>query len=112
MIYEELFVARCYSRGWSLSPSASVVIKAPRPNSIVVDAGANIGLFSLWAAQQAPNLKIVAFEPIPPIVEVLKRNLLMNLKGAAEAAERALEMLALVKLVGEIWQLGMEDIVL
>ena len=40
----------------------------------VFDCGANIGLFSLWAAQRCPKAKIFAFEPIPHTFDMLKRN--------------------------------------
>lgn len=41
---------------------------------IVFDVGANIGLFSLLAYQQNPQIKVYAFEPIPSIFSVLKDN--------------------------------------
>lgn len=41
----------------------------------VVDVGANIGLFSRWAAQQAQHLRIHALEPIPEVAAVLAENL-------------------------------------
>jgi FkbM family methyltransferase len=37
----------------------------------IIDAGANIGLFSLYAARQAPNAKILAIEPFPATFERL-----------------------------------------
>ena len=37
--------------------------------------GANVGLFSLWAAAQRPNLRVVAIEPAAPTHALLKRNL-------------------------------------
>ena len=37
--------------------------------------GANVGLFSLWAANQRPNLRIVAIEPARPTHALLTRNL-------------------------------------
>jgi FkbM family methyltransferase len=45
------------------------------PGDTVFDVGANIGLFSLWAAEQCQNdLQIYAFEPIPKVFAVLSRN--------------------------------------
>lgn len=41
----------------------------------VVDVGANIGLFSLYCQLKSNNLLIYAIEPLPPIVNVLTRNI-------------------------------------
>jgi len=46
-----------------------------KEGNIIFDVGANIGLFSRFIAQQAPNLKIFTFEPVPAIFEVLEANL-------------------------------------
>lgn len=41
----------------------------------VFDVGANIGMFSLWAYEQAAgDIAIYAFEPLPAIYEMLKAN--------------------------------------
>ena len=40
----------------------------------VVDVGANIGLFSLFANQLGSNLQLYAFEPNPTIFKILKAN--------------------------------------
>lgn len=39
------------------------------------DVGANIGLFALYALERAPQARIFAFEPAPPLFELLRRNL-------------------------------------
>ncbi len=41
---------------------------------VVIDVGANIGMFTLFAAAQAPNVHVHAFEPVPAIADVLARN--------------------------------------
>ena len=41
----------------------------------VFDVGANIGLFSLQVADRRPDARIVAFEPLPPTYEAMRRNL-------------------------------------
>ena len=41
---------------------------------IVVDVGANIGLFSVFAASAASNVEVYAFEPVPAIFEALEAN--------------------------------------
>ena len=40
----------------------------------ILDIGANIGLFSRYISSQAKNLRIFTFEPVPPIFEVLVKN--------------------------------------
>ena len=40
----------------------------------VFDVGANIGLFTLFAQQVCPNVKVFAFEPIPEIFKALEIN--------------------------------------
>lgn len=50
--------------------------------SVVVDCGANIGMFSLFAAAQCRgNAKIVAFEPIESTFDVLRQNAELANKG-------------------------------
>lgn len=46
-------------------------------NDVVVDIGANNGVFSLYAASTTRN-KVYAFEPTPRNFEVLKRNIAVN----------------------------------
>jgi FkbM family methyltransferase len=59
----------------------------------VVDAGANIGLASLWFSKQAAGLRQVAIEPIPDVFEALKRNVPAHVTAVncalAEAAGQA-----------------------
>ncbi len=45
------------------------------PDPVVVDAGANIGMFSLLALRHRPHARIVAAEPAPEVFEALRRNL-------------------------------------
>jgi predicted O-methyltransferase YrrM len=52
----------------------SDIVKA-RQTAVVVDAGANIGLASLWFANQYPKAKIVCIEPDPENFRILKENL-------------------------------------
>ncbi|MEM7351130.1 MAG: amino acid adenylation domain-containing protein, partial [Acidobacteriota bacterium] len=64
-LYQELFEDQAYKRhGIDLVPGACVF-----------DVGANIGLFALYAAQQWPGARVYAFEPLPPLFEVLDLNL-------------------------------------
>lgn len=63
-LYHEIFVNKAYFNGITLNEG-----------NIIVDAGANIGLFSLYCLSRVKNLKVCAFEPIKPIFDVLQRNL-------------------------------------
>jgi FkbM family methyltransferase len=44
----------------------------------VLDVGANVGLFSLWAADRDPRRRIWAYEPNPRNLEALRRNVDCN----------------------------------
>jgi FkbM family methyltransferase len=56
----------------------------------IVDAGANIGLFTLYAARQAPSARIVAVEPFPDtsqaLLGLIDRN---NLRNRVTVLDRA-----------------------
>jgi FkbM family methyltransferase len=43
-----------------------------------VDVGANYGLYSILGALWNPALRVIAFEPYPPICEGLKKNVQLN----------------------------------
>jgi FkbM family methyltransferase len=54
------------------------------PGDIVLDVGANIGVFTFFAAKQ--GAQVYAYEPIPPTFEVLQHNIhLHHLDGIAHA---------------------------
>ncbi|GAA4834594.1 FkbM family methyltransferase [Kitasatospora terrestris] len=42
---------------------------------VIVDVGANIGMFSLFAAQRWPGARVFSFEPVPRTFEALSRNI-------------------------------------
>ncbi|KAM7216734.1 Methyltransferase sdnD [Rhypophila decipiens] len=65
-IHKEIFVDHCYD------------IADMPSDAFIVDAGANIGLFSLYMKQKHPKAKILAFEPAPECFNVLTRNLALN----------------------------------
>lgn len=44
-------------------------------DSVVVDCGANIGLFSLYCLENYRNVAVLAIEPLPDIVDALKKNI-------------------------------------
>lgn len=65
-LYQDIFVMKVYfQHGIGL-----------QENSVVIDGGANIGMFSLFVLQNCPTAFIHAFEPAPNTFEVLKANLL------------------------------------
>ncbi|MBQ0825399.1 FkbM family methyltransferase [Streptomyces tagetis] len=64
--YEEIFELGCYDK----------VDLPPRP--FVVDVGANIGLFSVFVKQKWPDATIMAFEPMPESLEMLRKNLALH----------------------------------
>ena len=45
-----------------------------RDGDTIFDVGANIGLFGIRAMQQTKSARVFAFEPVPVIYEVLKKN--------------------------------------
>ncbi len=47
-------------------------------DSVVLDVGANIGLFSLYASSKAPSARILCFEPAPPVFDLLSYNIDSN----------------------------------
>jgi FkbM family methyltransferase len=52
-----------------------VGLPALRPDCVVVDAGANIGLFSLRIARAHPGARLIAVEPAPETCALLRHNL-------------------------------------
>ncbi|KAF6844458.1 amino acid adenylation domain-containing protein [Colletotrichum musicola] len=72
-IYKEIFVDRCYD-GPKLSETP-----------FVIDAGANVGMFSIYIKQKYPAAKILAFEPAPETFNVMRQNL--KLHNVAEGVE-------------------------
>ena len=62
--YEDIFEKRIYTRhGVTLWPG-----------DCVFDVGANIGMFSLFVLHSFPEARVYAFEPAPPLFELLRLN--------------------------------------
>lgn len=71
-MFNEIFQNNCYLK---------YGIKLGK-NAVVFDVGANIGLFSLYIQNLHKDSTIYSFEPIPPIYEILKKNVeLYNLNN-------------------------------
>ena len=66
-VVKEIFTQRRYER-----PGFEI-----KPTDTVVDVGANMGFFALWAAQQATRGKVLAVEPTS-VMDVLKLNIEKN----------------------------------
>lgn len=65
-IYQEIFQSHCYD-------------VAPLPDQpVIIDVGANIGLFALYIKKKYPTAKIIAFEPAPATFAVLRQNLKLH----------------------------------
>lgn len=69
-----------------------------KPDDRVIDIGANIGIFTLWASPQVPRGRILAVEPSPAI-DILRSNLDFNrvqnatsLQAAVGKADSQLEL--------------------
>lgn len=62
--YDDIFEKQIYTRhGITL-----------RPGDCVFDVGANIGMFSLFILHRFPEVQVYAFEPAPPLFELLRTN--------------------------------------
>lgn len=49
-----------------------------KDNFVIIDAGANIGIFSLFAHYLSPNGKVYSFEPNTKTFTILKKNVIEN----------------------------------
>src|SRR6185503_16199540 len=64
LMYREIFKEKIYLQN-------GIVLK---DGDCVFDVGANIGMFSLFVGRMCRNAEIYAFEPIPPLFELLRAN--------------------------------------
>jgi FkbM family methyltransferase len=70
VLFHEIFVPQVY------------FFESPRPDPLIFDCGANIGMSVLYFKSLYPEARIVAFEPDPVTFEMLRRNVAENnLKG-------------------------------
>jgi FkbM family methyltransferase len=68
-VLREIFVDRAYA-----APAEVDEILEPREQPRIVDLGANIGLFGLWALGRWPSALIHSYEPDPDNLAILDRN--------------------------------------
>nr|WP_303647541.1 FkbM family methyltransferase [Haloarchaeobius amylolyticus] len=59
-------------------------------NDIVYDIGANTGLYTLFAAKKCHKGEVIAFEPYPPNVQLLKKDIERNSLTNVTVIEKAL----------------------
>lgn len=79
MYYKEIFVDHAYD-----------VVKLPE-KAFIIDAGANIGFFTIYMKKKYPSSRILAFEPAPETFKNLSDNVeLHNAKEGVELHECAL----------------------
>ncbi|MCU0286863.1 MAG: FkbM family methyltransferase, partial [Acidobacteria bacterium] len=64
-LYDEIFIEQTYLKN-------NIRLE---DGDVVIDIGANIGMFSLFVAHHYNNIKLYSFEPSPDTFEVLKTNL-------------------------------------
>lgn len=62
---------------------------ATSPHPVILDCGANIGVSVLSYKHQYPGAKVIAFEPDPAFLPLLKRNLVRNDSEDVEVVEAA-----------------------
>jgi len=79
-LYHEIFTHDDYLAGLPALPL----------DCVVVDAGANIGLFALRIARAHPGARVVAVEPVPGTCALLRRNLADAGFGGVEVVQAAL----------------------
>ncbi|KAM0186526.1 hypothetical protein ACHAPI_011655 [Fusarium lateritium] len=65
-LYDEIFTERCYD----------TVKLSEKP--LIIDAGANIGLFTLFAKKNYPEAQVLAFEPAPENVGIMNQNIKLH----------------------------------
>lgn len=62
---------------WNVFVRKSYVL--PPLCTTILDCGANVGIFSVWAAAQNPQARIIALEPFPETFVALEANIRRNL---------------------------------
>ena len=68
LLVQEVWIERCYETARHPIPSTGAI----------VDVGANVGTFALWAARHRPGCALICVEPSPRALEYLRANLTRN----------------------------------
>lgn len=77
-LYDEIFTGRCYD----------TVKLSDKP--FIIDAGANIGLYTLFAKKLYPEATVLAFEPASENVDIMKKNISLHNLSDVEIYDCAL----------------------
>lgn len=87
-VFWHVFVRNCY--------------RLPKDCRFIVDAGANVGIFAVWAAKRCPGCQIVSLEPCTQTCALLEKNIrstglsdrvqVLQLGLAAQSGEREFRM--------------------
>ena len=80
-VFSDVYLQSCYDR----KPPFRI-----RTTDTVIDIGANVGFFTIKAAQQASRGRVYAFEPCPPHYEMLGRNVGRNPVSNASISPEAI----------------------
>jgi FkbM family methyltransferase len=78
-------VREILEHGWRgfEQPTPEVIVRVVRSfDGMVYDIGANSGIYALLAVEARPTTQVVAFEPFPPALEVLRQNLALSRAGS------------------------------
>jgi FkbM family methyltransferase len=77
--YREVIGLSALLRGGFETAEAETLRRCAKPGSVAVDAGANVGVFTIPLAQAVgPQGRILAFEPLPANVKRLESNVARN----------------------------------
>lgn len=71
-------VTRTRGRFESEFRELSSMVESIQSDDVVYDIGANVGLYTLFAAKACPSGEVIAFEPYPPNAELLKQDIKRN----------------------------------
>jgi FkbM family methyltransferase len=72
-------IQSCHSKGeFYEREELDIIAKFSRPDRVYVDIGSNVGNHILYVSKFLQVSRIIAFEPNPPALAVLRLNLLLN----------------------------------
>jgi FkbM family methyltransferase len=61
-----------------------------KPEWLIVDIGTALGDYAIWAARQLTSGKVIAVEPFPQSVEIMRKNILLNCVNNIDVTEIAI----------------------
>lgn len=78
-LFHEIWVNHCYA------PEPLIFVS----QDTIVEIGAHMGVFTLWAATQFPDIRIVSLEPCPESFAILQQNVTGNCLNSVELLQSA-----------------------